>query len=886
MDYSDSGTNAADMEYVDVDNVSDTFNSSSANLTFSTENGADPNCSSIVYAGLYWTGRASNGTSSPNIFDVTKDVPGNPIPVNNNQTVGHTDNIDFSNFALSVSREGGTNNRYSRFTFTGNGNSYRFDFTNNTGANRVQLSVNGGGFVNVPVNYSTSGSTGIAVLNTPYEIIDGTVTITISELRRPTSSNSNTSTYLDNSFAEVNVNGTTTSTTTITKTFDKRKVKFKGPNSANYTTITANPNDIYYPTNSDGFMYSGYADVTSYVQQNGLGEYFVADIALVEGNGGGTGYYGGWGLVVVYENDLMNYRDVTVFDGHSYVAGSITADFEIPVSGFNTALAGPINMKLGMMAGEGDRGISGDFFQIRNANNTSWETLNHGGNSSNNFFNSSIFTGGNTRNPNLLNNTGMDVSMFDVNNPGNTIIGNNQTSTRFRYGTTQDTYVIFNITMSVDAYVPETEAIISATNINGVPASLPLEVEPGQEMEFEVDLLNLGTEPIDNYQVKIPIPFASSYVPGSATSSIFFAPAPSPNLISFDPNMGPNGTLIWDLGTLPLPVITDDVLGTLKFKLKATEDCLLLLNPGCITNIPINGTVTGVGGITGVPLNSQEFIQGYEDGTCLGQTISAPVFIDVLPGDFVAQNCQQTSIETAFTLCSQDSSVPVSVISDSFPLGSIFYDQFPGGSPITSFPVNQNITTYYALPAGGAPNSCVFEFTIEFFCGDPEIELLKSGAYVDTNNDNIVNVGDQIEYTFTVENTGNLLVTNIVINDATIGVANLAITPSDLAPGQTGTATYFYSITQADIDAGGVYNIALATGQDPNGDDVEDESEDPNPLDPGDPNYDPNCPDCTFTELPQDPSIEIIKSADPSTYSAAGDVITYTLTVTNTGNVT
>ncbi len=137
--------------------------------------------------------------------------------------------------------------------------------------------------------------------------------------------------------------------------------------------------------------------------------------------------------MVVYENQMMKYRDITIFDGHAYVAGNITADYEIPVSGFNTVQAGPVNVKLGLMAGEGDRNISGDYFQIRNAANNAWVTLNHTSNSSSNFFNSSIFTGGNTRNPNLVNNTGLDISVFNIPNSNNAVMTNNQTSTRFRY---------------------------------------------------------------------------------------------------------------------------------------------------------------------------------------------------------------------------------------------------------------------------------------------------------------------------------------------------------------------------------------------------------------------------------------------------------------------
>ena len=66
------------MVYVDVDGNPDTWNSSSANLTFSGENGALPDCSNIIYAGLYWTGRAHDGTS-PNTFTVTQTISGNTI---------------------------------------------------------------------------------------------------------------------------------------------------------------------------------------------------------------------------------------------------------------------------------------------------------------------------------------------------------------------------------------------------------------------------------------------------------------------------------------------------------------------------------------------------------------------------------------------------------------------------------------------------------------------------------------------------------------------------------------------------------------------------------------------------------------------------------------
>src|SRR5690606_22998462 len=206
---------------------------------------------------------------------------------------------------------------------------------------------------------------------------------------------------------------------------------------------------------------SAYVDVTDYVRNNGnAGLYHVADIALVEGDGGSTGYYGGWGMVVVYENSQMKWKDITVFGGHAYVAGNTTVSHTLDVAGFNSAQNGPVNLKLGVMAGEGDRNISGDYFKMRKHSDNTFESLNHSGNSTTNFFNSSILTDG-ARFPDLLNNTGLDISIFDLDNSNNSLIGNNQTSTRFEYGSTQDTYIIFNITFAVDAYIPESEGLLS-----------------------------------------------------------------------------------------------------------------------------------------------------------------------------------------------------------------------------------------------------------------------------------------------------------------------------------------------------------------------------------------------------------------------------------------
>lgn len=581
--YGDNTNNSNNlMHFVDVDGDANTLNSSSATLTFSTENGANPACSRILFAGLYWTGRASNGLSSPDSFSVTKGA--------------------------------------------------------------------------------------------------------------------------------------------LTKTLHKRKVSIKGPGQSSYSTLVANPGNIYYPQTSEGFMYSAFIEVTDYVKNCGLGSYTVADIALIEGNGGSTGYYGGWGMLVVYENSKMNWRDVTIFDGHAYVTGNATLSYDLPVSGFHTAQSGPINLKLGLMAGEGDVGISGDYFKIRNYQDNAWITLSHSGNTTTNFFNGSVNTGGNVRNPNLQNNTGLDMAMFNIPNAANSVVTNNQTSTKFQYGSTQDTYIIFCIAMSVDAYVPDVEALVATETINGVPVgSGPLTVQPGQDIEYKVQIKNQGTEAVDNTIFTIPIPYTTTYVANSASVTINFNPPPTPNSITFNPNIGLTGAIVWNFGTLPLPPPSnpDSVLAELVFHFTVTSDCNILKNPDCPPKVTLSGsTISGTGAISGANFSNMPFIQGYQtSGGCAGEPITDPLEIAIDAAAYNAANCQNVPAYHAFVFCNYTApTIPVDSISQAFPPGlqfyntnnvtptSILYDQ---NNP---FPATVGTYTYFAIPVG-IP-LCYYTFSI------------------------------------------------------------------------------------------------------------------------------------------------------------------------------
>jgi len=135
---------------------------------------------------------------------------------------------------------------------------------------------------------------------------------------------------------------------------------------------------------------------------------------------------------------------------------------------------------------------------------------------------------------------------------------------------------------------------------------------------------------------------------------------------------------------------------------------------------------------------------------------------------------------------------------------------------------------------------------------------------------------DVITYTFEVQNTGTVTLTNPVVNDALTNSVNLAVTPTTLLPNQIGTAVATYTITQTDVDAGRVLNQASVTASDPNGSNLTDNSD----------NNSNSEDDPTIFPLNTNPSITLIKTSVVNGAGAVGDTITYTLTAENTGDVT
>ncbi|MGL5818919.1 MAG: DUF7507 domain-containing protein [Phycicoccus sp.] len=214
------------------------------------------------------------------------------------------------------------------------------------------------------------------------------------------------------------------------------------------------------------------------------------------------------------------------------------------------------------------------------------------------------------------------------------------------------------------------------------------------------------------------------------------------------------------------------------------------------------------------------------------------------PVTTLAPGAQTTCTAAAYTVTQAD--VDAGVVSNSATSSA----RTPGGATVTS---NTSATD---TPVSQAP----------------ALELVKTAAVTDLDG-NGTDLGDTIQWTFTVTNSGTTTMTSVAVNDPLAGTVTCAAT--SLTPGASTTCTSdgAYTITQPNVEAGQVVNTATASGRDPLGATVTSPSA------------------SATTPIPRISRLALVKSvasvSDPNGNGRVddGEVVTYSFAVTNTGTV-
>jgi uncharacterized repeat protein (TIGR01451 family) len=277
----------------------------------------------------------------------------------------------------------------------------------------------------------------------------------------------------------------------------RKQISFKTP-AAGYQTLVA---DTFTANASN---YHAGKTVTDLVTAGGSGSYTAANVKVTLN----AGDYAGWSLVVVYQLNSDQYRNLTVFDGYNTVSGN---SISIPVSGFLTPATGVVGARIGIVAYEGDLGTTGDRLQINSTDiGDSLNPFSATTAANRNPFNSSITRLGtriSDKNPDYPNQMGFDIDVISANG----ILANNATSANVVLLSTGDAYYPGIITTAIDIFVPNLAGSLTkaVSDVNGGV------LEPGDFLDYTISFSNTGQDIATKVFVIDPIPAGTTYVPNS-----------------------------------------------------------------------------------------------------------------------------------------------------------------------------------------------------------------------------------------------------------------------------------------------------------------------------------------------------------------------------------
>ncbi|MES5955951.1 hypothetical protein QCI42_21660 [Bacillus fungorum] len=427
-------------------------------------------------------------------------------------------------------------------------------------------------------------------------------------------------------------------------------------------------------------------------------------------------------------------------------------------------------------------------------------------------------------------------------------------------------------------------ALTSVKTVNHAFANI------GDVLTYTVTLTNTGNVPADNTLFTDPIPNGTTFVPNSVT--VDGAPLPGADpAVGFTVGSVPPGasvTVSFQVTVTSIPVPNPAVnIATTTFQ--------YTVNPNLP---PVSGTSTSNPATTQVNNAALTSVKTVNHAFAnIGDVLTYTVTL-TNTGNVPADN-------TLFTdpIPNGTTFVPNSVTVNGAPL--------PGADPAVGFtvgsiPPGASVTVSFQVTVTSipVPNPAVniatttFQYTVNpnlppvpgTSTSNPATTQVNNAALtsVKTVNHAFANIGDVLTYTVTLTNTGNVPADNtlftdpipngttfvpnsVTVNGAPLPGADPAVgfTVGSIPPGASVTVSFQVTVTSIPVPNPAV-NIATTTFQ---------YTVNPNlPPVPGTSTSNP------ATTQVNNAILEIIKTVDKNTANI-GDILTYTLTLTNTGNI-
>jgi uncharacterized repeat protein (TIGR01451 family) len=295
-----------------------------------------------------------------------------------------------------------------------------------------------------------------------------------------------------------------------------RKVKIRKGSSGAYASILAPISSVdQYAISLTEVAYQSYVDIKPFIQANGAGTYTVADIPLAAGAMNNGGHYGGWCIMIAYENTALPFTSVRIYDGFSrvYNLGAPVTQL-VTLTGLNVP-NNPLILSdavMSTMVWEGDGNLAatagnpaGDYIKLNSI------PVSNTVNPVTNFWNGSISKNGafvNTKNPNYTNQMGIDIDELEV-GTGYGILPN-ATSVDIEFGTEADQYFpsVFGFAIRMKEPVITLDKAVTDASNNGT-------IESNEILTYTLSGTNIGPGVAYNTFVVDSLPTNTTYVANS-----------------------------------------------------------------------------------------------------------------------------------------------------------------------------------------------------------------------------------------------------------------------------------------------------------------------------------------------------------------------------------